>query len=96
MALAGYNNYNAVNPYNFADKYVVDGDYITLADVTLSYSLDNTQFIKKAGFTHFEVKCQASNIWTIGLNKYNYSMATGSYQKSYVTPTYTIGIFTNF
>lgn len=96
MALAGYNNYNAVNPYNFADKYVVDGDYITLADVTLSYSLDNTPIIKKAGFTHFEVKCQASNLLTVGLNKYNYSMATGNYQKSYITPTYTIGIFTNF
>jgi TonB-linked SusC/RagA family outer membrane protein len=96
MALAGYNNYNAVNPYNFADKYVVNGDYITLADVTVSYSLDNTPFIKKAGFTHFEVKCQASNVWTVGLNKYNYSMATNSYQKSYLTPTYTIGIFTNF
>lgn len=96
MALAAYNSYNSNNAYNYADKYVVNGDYITLADLTISYSLDNTRFIKQAGFTHFEVKGQASNIVTIGLNKYNYSMATGSYQKAYITPTYTIGIFTNF
>jgi hypothetical protein len=74
----------------------VKGDYITLADVTLSYSLDNNWMIKNAGFTHFEVKLQASNIWTVGLNKYNYSAATGSYEKSYLTPSYTVGIFTNF
>lgn len=96
MGVAGFGNYNALNPYNYSDKYVVNGDYITLADLTVSYSLDNAAFVKKAGFTHVEVKCQASNIWTVGLNKYNYSMATGSYGKSYVTPTYTIGIFTNF
>jgi hypothetical protein len=75
---------------------VVNGDYITLGDLTVSYSLDYLGFIKQAGFKHFEVKCQASNIWTVGLNDYNFSMATNSYQKSYVTPTYTIGIFTNF
>ncbi|WEK36331.1 MAG: SusC/RagA family TonB-linked outer membrane protein [Candidatus Pseudobacter hemicellulosilyticus] len=96
MALTGYTNYNAVNPYNYADKYVVNGDYITLSDVTVSYSLDNLSFVKRTGFSHFEVKCQASNLWTIGLNEYNYSMATNSYEKSYITPTYTIGIFTNF
>jgi hypothetical protein len=96
MTLGGYSNANALNPYNYSDKYVVNGDYITLADLTVSYSLDYTSFIKKAGFSHFEIKCQASNIWTVGLNKYNYSMATGSYAKTYVTPTYTIGVFTNF
>lgn len=96
MSLPGFSNYNALNPYNYSDKYVVNGDYITLADLTLSYSLDNTAFVKRAGFTHFEVKCQASNIWTVGLNKYNYSAATGAYEKTYVTPTYTIGVFTNF
>lgn len=96
MALAAYSAYNSINPYNFADRYVVSGDYITLGDLTLSYSLDDMRVIKKAGFSHFEVKAQASNLLTVGLNKYNYSMATGSYQKSYVTPTYTFGIFTNF
>lgn len=96
MALAGYNNYNAINTYNFADRYVVNGDYITLADVTVSYSFDKFPLIKKAGFSHFEVKGQASNLLTLGLNEYNFSMATGSYQKSYLTPTYTIAIFTNF
>ncbi len=96
MGLAGYSSSNSNNAYNFADTYVVNGDYITLGDLTVSYSLDKLNFIKKAGFSHFEVKCQASNIWTVGLNKYNYSMDAGSYQKSYLTPTYTIGIFTNF
>ncbi|MBS1563670.1 MAG: SusC/RagA family TonB-linked outer membrane protein, partial [Bacteroidetes bacterium] len=96
MALAAFGAYNSINPYNYADRYVVSGDYFTLGDVTLSYSLDNMQFIRKAGFTHFEVKAQASNVWTVGMNKYNYSVATGSYQKSYLTPTYTLGIFTNF
>ncbi|PWG80599.1 SusC/RagA family TonB-linked outer membrane protein [Pararcticibacter amylolyticus] len=96
MGLAAYRSGNSNNAYNYADSYVVNGDYITLGDLTLSYSLDNTPFIKKAGFKHFEVKCQASNIWTVGFNKENFSMATGSYQKPYLTPTYTIGIFTNF
>lgn len=96
MALPGYNNTTAANPYNYADKYVVNGDYITLGDLTVSYSFDNAAFIRKAGFSHFEVKCQASNLLTVGLNEYNYSMATGSYLKRYMTPTYTAGIFTNF
>jgi TonB-linked SusC/RagA family outer membrane protein len=96
MALAGYTNTNSNYVYNYSDAYVVNGDYITLADVTVSYSLDKYAFVKKAGFSHFEVKCQASNLWTVGLNKYNYSRATGTYQKSYITPTYTIGVFTNF
>ncbi|SFW84346.1 TonB-linked outer membrane protein, SusC/RagA family [Chitinophaga sancti] len=96
MSLAGYSSYNALNAYNYADAYVVNGGYITLSDLTLSYSLDNYAVIRNAGFTHFELKLQASNLWTKGLNDYNYSAATGTYQKSYITPTYTIGIFTNF
>ncbi len=96
MGLAAYSSFNSNNAYNFADKYVVNGDYITLADLTVSYSFDNARFVKKAGFTHFEVKVQASNILTVGLNDYNYSMATRSYEKSFVTPTYTLAIFTNF
>ncbi|WP_254070999.1 SusC/RagA family TonB-linked outer membrane protein [Pedobacter sp. L105] len=98
MSLAAFSDpsTNAVNAYNYSDKYVVNGNYITLGDVTLSYSLDKTQFIKNLGFKHFEIKCQGTNLWTTAFNKYNYSIATGSFQKSYITPTYTLGIFTNF
>jgi TonB-linked SusC/RagA family outer membrane protein len=96
MALGAYAAGYSLTAYNYSDKYVVRGDYLTVGDVTVSYSLDKAPFIQKAGFSHFEVKLQASNIYTVGLNKYNYSLATGSYEKSYITPTYTIGIFTNF
>jgi TonB-linked SusC/RagA family outer membrane protein len=96
MGIAGYSSANSNNAYNYADAYVVNGDYITLGDLTISYSLDQNRIVKKAGFSHFEVKAQASNIWTVGLNKYNYSMGTGSFQKSYLTPTFTFGIFSNF
>jgi len=96
MALKGYGPGNAFAPYNYADKYVVNGDYITLGDLTVSYSLDNFAFVKKAGISHLEVKAQASNLVTFGLNKYNYSMATRGYEKGYLTPTYTFAIFTNF
>lgn len=96
MGLAAYRSANSNNAYNYADKYVVNADYITLADLTVSYRIDHVGFIKKAGFSLFELKAQASNLWTVGLNKYNYSMATGSFQKTYLTPTYTFAIFTNF
>ena len=96
MGLSAYASANSNNVYNFSDTQVVDGDYITLGDVTVSYRFNDVNFIKKAGLTNFEVKLQASNIWTVGLNRHNFSMATGGYQKSYLTPTYTIGIFTNF
>lgn len=82
--------------YIYNSNNVVHGDYITLADVTVSYRLNYLNFIKKAGFKNFEIKAQASNLYTVGLNRYNYSPATGSYAKSYVTPTYTLGLFTNF
>lgn len=81
---------------NYLDTYVVNGDYITLGDVTASYNIGNMPFLKKAGFSHFEIKLQASNIYTVGLNKYNYSVATGNYAKPYVTPTYTLALFTSF
>ncbi len=96
MSMEAFSGANSNLAYNNSDKYAVNGDYITLANVTVSYSLDKFEFIKKAGFSHFEIKLQASNLWTVGLNKYNYSAATGSYAKSYITPTYTIGIFANF
>lgn len=82
--------------YLYNSNYVVHGDYLTLGDVTASYRLNNLNFIKKAGFKNFEIKAQASNLYTVGFNRYNFSMATGSYGKSYVTPTYTLGLFTNF
>ncbi|MEJ2882361.1 SusC/RagA family TonB-linked outer membrane protein [Pedobacter sp. GR22-6] len=87
---------NSNNVYNWSEQSVVHGDYITLGDLTLSYNLDKVNFIKSAGFKNFEIKAQASNLYSLGLNRHNFSMATGSYVKSYVTPTYTIGIFTNF
>jgi TonB-linked SusC/RagA family outer membrane protein len=89
----------ASNPswaYRYNSNYVVHGDYLTLGDVTASYRLNNVNFIKKAGFKNFEIKAQVSNLYTVGFNRYNYSPATGSYAKSYVTPTYTLGLFTNF
>ncbi|QPH39715.1 SusC/RagA family TonB-linked outer membrane protein [Pedobacter endophyticus] len=96
MGIAGYGSSNALIAYNFSDKYVVNGDYLTLADLTISYSMDKSNFIKKIGLSHFELKGQVSNIMTIGLNKENFSMATRSYQKPFLTPTYTLGLFTNF
>lgn len=96
MSLGGFASNNANLVYNYSDKYVVNGDYLALGDVTASYNFGNIPALTKAGFTQFEVKLQASNLYTVGLNKFNYSMATGSYQKSYLTPTYTIALFTNF
>jgi TonB-linked SusC/RagA family outer membrane protein len=90
---------SAPNPswaYRYNSNYVVRGDYMTLGDVTVSYRLNDLGFIKKAGFKNFELKAQASNLYSVGFNRYNFSMATGSYAKSYLTPTYTLGLFTNF
>ena len=82
--------------YNYNSNYVVHGDYMTLGDLTVSYRLNDVNFIKKAGFKNLEIKAQGSNLYSVGFNRYNFSMATGSYAKSYVTPTYTLGLFTNF
>lgn len=95
-SLAALTNGRPVNVYNFSDKNVVNGDYITLGDLTLSYSFDDKEFVKKLGFSHFEVKLQGSNLWTKGFNKYNYSMGAGAFEKAYITPTYRLAIFTNF
>ncbi len=96
MGLPGYGSANSNAAYNFADSYIAHGDYITLGDLTLSYRLDNTGFIKKAGLKTVELKAQASNLWTVGMNRYNYSSATRSYEKAYLTPTYSFALFTNF
>lgn len=95
VALGG-RAYNAVNAYNYSDRRIVNGDYLTLGDLTVSYSFDDKRFVKKMGLSHFEVKLQGSNLWTVGFNKYNYSPATSSFLKTYVTPTYTLALFTNF
>lgn len=81
--------------YDNSDKYVVNGSYVLLRDVTLSYRFNN-QVFKKLGFKNFEVKAQGSNLFTKGFNKYNYSLATGSYVRRNLAPTFTIGLFTNF
>jgi TonB-linked SusC/RagA family outer membrane protein len=96
MSTAAFNSLYGPSVYNFSDARVVNGDYITLADVTVSYNLGRQPIFQKAGFSNFEIKLQASNLYTIGLNEYNYSKATGSYDKPYITPTYTIALFTNF
>ncbi len=77
------------------DKYTVNGDYITLGDLTASYSLKNSS-LKKSGITSLELGLQASNVYTIAFNKHNFSSATGSYEKSYLTPTYTLSLNINF
>jgi hypothetical protein len=74
----------------------VHGDYITLGDLTLSYNFDQWNFTKKVGLRHLEIKGQASNFWTVGLNRYNYSPGAGSYEKSYITPTFSFALLTNF
>lgn len=78
------------------DKYTVRGDYFTLGDLTAAYSFRNSKLVKRAGMSNLEVRVQASNIYTIGLNKYNFSMATGSFAKSYLTPTYSAALSVNF
>ncbi|MEJ7557104.1 MAG: SusC/RagA family TonB-linked outer membrane protein [Pedobacter sp.] len=87
---------NSNNTYNWSEQSVVHGDYITLGDLTVSYSLDKLKFMKNSGFRNFSIKAQGSNLYSVGLNRYKFSMGTGNYAKSYVTPTYTIGLFTNF
>ncbi|WP_286710467.1 MULTISPECIES: SusC/RagA family TonB-linked outer membrane protein [Sphingobacterium] len=94
-ALVDLTSANPSWAYLYNDNYVVHGDYLTIGDVTASYRLNNL-VIKRAGFKNFEIKGQVSNLYTIGFNRYNFSKATGNYAKSYVTPTYTIGLFTNF
>jgi TonB-linked SusC/RagA family outer membrane protein len=96
MTLSGFQEYFPRMVYENADTYMVKGDYITIRDITASYSFNNSRFLKRIGVNHFEVKLQASNVWTAGFNKYNYSMATGNYAKRYITPAYTMALFTNF
>lgn len=79
----------------YTDQYIVNGAYLTLGDLTASYTFKNSRFLKKQGLG-LEIRAQASNIYTVAFNKYNYSIATGSYEKSYMTPTYTMALNVNF
>ena len=78
-----------------SDKYTVNGAYLTIGDLTCAYRLNGTT-MKKIGLSDVEFKLQASNIYTVGFNKYDYSLATGSYAKSYLTPTYSFAVNINF
>ncbi len=80
----------------FTDKYITNGAYLTLGDLTVAYSFRDSKWVKRTGISNLEVRTQASNLFTVGFNKYNYSVATGSYAKPYLTPTYTIGLYVNF
>jgi len=80
----------------YTDRYTVSGAYLTLGDVTASYSLRDLKFVRKSRISNIEIKMQASNLYTIGFNKYNFSKATRSFDKSYLTPTYTLGLYVSF
>lgn len=79
-----------------SDQYTVNAAYFTLGDVTAAYSFKGTSWAKKAGLGNVELKVQGSNLYTVALNKQNYSLATGSYAKSYLTPTYTFLVNVSF
>ena len=79
-----------------SDKYTVNGSYLTIGDVTAAYSFRGSRLLRRTGINNMELKVQASNLYTVAFNSYNYSLATGSYAKPYVTPTYTAAIAINF
>ena len=79
-----------------SDKYTVNAAYFTLGDITTAYSFKGTGWTKKAGLSDLEVKLQVSNLYTVALNKQNFSLATGSYAKSYLTPTYSFFVNVSF
>lgn len=85
--LTNYSSYIAV-----LDKYTVNGSYMTLGDVTASYSFKKLRMVRKMGLSNLEIRAQGSNLYTRGFNRMNYSKAMGSYEKSYITPTYTFSL----
>lgn len=90
---------NTANYYNYlsaTDRFIVDGTYFTLGDLTVAYSFRKSEFVKKAKLSNLELRAQASNIYTFALNKHNYSVATRGYEKSYLTPTYSAALVVNF
>lgn len=94
MPALKYSNYN--NYLSATDRFIINGSYITLGDLTAAYSFRNSAFIKKAGLSNLELRAQASRVYTVAFNKYNYSVATGSFEKTYLTPSYTVAIHVNF
>ena len=82
--------------YSSGNVLVVNGAYLTLSAITLSYNFSRAPVFKKLGFKRFELLLQANSLYTKGFNKYNYSLATGDFAKRYPTPTYTIGLYTDF
>ncbi|MCK0131889.1 SusC/RagA family TonB-linked outer membrane protein [Flavobacteriaceae bacterium F08102] len=80
----------------YTDKYTVNGAYMTIGDLTASYSLRNSRFVKKSGISNIEIRLQASNIYTIGFNTYDFSKGTRNYEKRYMTPTYSLELNFNF
>ncbi|MEL1240939.1 SusC/RagA family TonB-linked outer membrane protein [Flavobacterium flavipallidum] len=78
------------------DKFTIDGSYFTIGDITASYSFKNTNLVKETGISNLELSFQASNVYTFALNKQNYSKAMGSYEKNYITPTYTFALNLKF
>lgn len=90
---SGYSHYYALLT---SDKYTVNGAYLTVGDLTAAYSFRNSKLVQRAGLSNVEIKLQASNVYTVAFNKYNYSLATGSYAKSYLTPTYSAALSINF
>jgi TonB-linked SusC/RagA family outer membrane protein len=90
---SGYSHYYTLAT---SDKYTVNGAYITVGDLTAAYSFRNSKLVQRAGLSNVEIKLQASNVYTVAFNKYNYSLATGSYAKSYLTPTYSAALSINF
>ncbi|WAC41625.1 hypothetical protein [Pedobacter sp. SL55] len=78
------------------NRFIVDGTYFTLGDLTVAYSFRKANFVKKAKLSNFELRAQGSNLYTFALNKHNYSVATKSFEKSYLTPTYTAALVVNF
>jgi len=92
-------NSTGVQHYFFlqsVDKYTVNGTYFTLGDLTAAYSFRGSRFVRKLKITNLEVRAQASNLFTVALNDYNYSVATGSFAKPYMTPVYTAALSVNF
>ena len=80
----------------YTDKYTVSGAYLTLGDITASYNFRGTKLTEKANISNLELRAQASNVYTVGFNKFNYSKATRSYEKTYMTPTFTLGLYVSF
>lgn len=94
MPALKYSNYN--NYLSATDRFIINGSYITLGDLTAAYSFRNSSFVKKAKLSNLEIRLQASRLYTVAMNKYNHSVATGSFEKTYLTPSYTMALHVNF